>query len=359
MSLMDKLKKNSTIRDTSILTESKFFQTKDLIQTSVPALNVALSGKLDGGLTPGLTVFAGPSKHFKTAFSLLLAKSYLDKYDDAIVLFYDSEFGTPQAYFDTFNIDTSRVIHTPITDIEQLKHDVMSQMNGIERGDHVIVVVDSVGNLASKKEVDDALDGKSVADMSRAKQMKSLFRMVTPHLTIKDIPMVVVNHTYQTMEMFSKAVVSGGTGIYYSADNIYIIGRQQEKTGTDLTGYNFIINVEKSRFVREKSKIPVEVSFEGGISKWSGLLDMAMESGHVIKPSNGWYQRVDMSTGEAVEPKARKSDTYKKDFWLPILSDQTFIDWIAKRYTISSSDGIMREEITEEDIADVYEAIED
>ena len=359
MSLMDKLKKNSTIKDTSILTESKFFQTKDLIQTSVPALNVALSGRLDGGLTPGLTVFAGPSKHFKTAFSLLLAKSYLDKYEDAVVLFYDSEFGTPQAYFDTFAIDTSRVIHTPITDIEQLKHDVMSQMNGIERGDHVIVVVDSVGNLASKKEVEDALDGKSVADMTRAKQMKSLFRMVTPHLTIKDIPMVVVNHTYQTMEMFSKAVVSGGTGIYYSADNIYIIGRQQEKTGQDLTGYNFIINVEKSRFVREKSKIPVEVSFEGGISKWSGLLDMAIESGHVIKPSNGWYQRVDMSTGEAVEPKARKTDTYKKDFWLPILSDQTFMDWISKRYTISSSDGIMREEITEEDIADVYEAIED
>jgi RecA/RadA recombinase len=359
MSLMDKLKKNSTIKDTAILTESKFFQTKDLIQTSVPALNVALSGRLDGGLTPGLTVFAGPSKHFKTAFSLLLAKSYLDKYDDAVVLFYDSEFGTPQAYFDTFAIDTSRVIHTPITDIEQLKHDVMSQMNGIERGDHVIVVVDSVGNLASKKEVEDALDGKSVADMTRAKQMKSLFRMVTPHLTIKDIPMVVVNHTYQTMEMFSKAVVSGGTGIYYSADNIYIIGRQQEKTGQDLTGYNFIINVEKSRFVREKSKIPVEVSFEGGISKWSGLLDMAIESGHVIKPSNGWYQRVDMSTGEAVEPKARKIDTQKKDFWLPILSDQTFMDWISKRYTISSSDGIMREEITEEDIADVYEAIED
>lgn len=359
MSLMERLKKNSTIKDTAILTESKFFTTKDLIQTSVPALNVALSGRLDGGLTPGLTVFAGPSKHFKTAFSLLLAKSYLDKYDDAVVLFYDSEFGTPQAYFDTFAIDTSRVIHTPITDIEQLKHDVMSQMNGIERGDHVIVIVDSVGNLASKKEVEDALDGKSVADMTRAKQMKSLFRMVTPHLTIKDIPMVVVNHTYQTMEMFSKAVVSGGTGIYYSADNIYIIGRQQEKTGQDLTGYNFIINVEKSRFVREKSKIPVEVSFEGGISKWSGLLDMAMESGHVIKPSNGWYQRVDMSTGEAVEPKARKTDTYKKDFWLPILSDQTFIDWISKRYTISSSDGIMKEEITEEDIADVYEAIED
>ena len=80
MSLMEKLQKNTTIKDTSLLSESKFFNAKDMIQTPVPMLNVALSGRLDGGLTPGLTVFAGPSKHFKTAFALLLAKSYMEKY---------------------------------------------------------------------------------------------------------------------------------------------------------------------------------------------------------------------------------------------------------------------------------------
>lgn len=282
--LLSKLQKNSTIKDTAILQESKFFNAKDLIQTPVPMINVALSGRLDGGLAPGLTVFAGPSKHFKTAFALMLAKSYMDKYEDAVVLFYDSEFGSPQSYFDSFGIDTSRVLHTPITDIEQLKHDSMAQLANIERGDHVIVIVDSVGNLASKKEVEDALEGKSVADMTRAKQLKSLFRMVTPHLTIKDIPMIVVNHTYKEVGLFPKDVVSGGTGIYYSADNIYIIGRQQEKEGQELVGYNFIINVEKSRYVREKSRIPVEVSFEGGISKWSGLLDVAQAGGFVVKP---------------------------------------------------------------------------
>ena len=85
----------------------------------------------------------------------------------------------------------------------------MAQMNNIERGDHIIVLVDSVGNLASKKEVEDALEGKSVADMTRAKQMKSLFRMITPHLTIKDIPMVVVNHTYKEIGLFPKDIVSG------------------------------------------------------------------------------------------------------------------------------------------------------
>ena len=129
MSLINKLRKNSTIRETEVLTDSKFFTAKDMIQTPVPMINVALSGRLDGGLTPGLTVFAGPSKHFKTAFAMLLAKSYLEKYEDAAILFYDSEFGAPAGYFQSFGIDTDRVIHTPITDIEQLKHDMMSQIS--------------------------------------------------------------------------------------------------------------------------------------------------------------------------------------------------------------------------------------
>ena len=210
MSLLLKLKKNSTIQESDVLAESKFFNKKDMIPTPVPMINVALSGSLDGGLTPGLTMWAGPSKHFKTAFSLLMAKSYMDKYPESVLLFYDSEFGTPKSYFESFNIDMERVLHTPITDIEKLKFDIMQQINEITRDDRVIVIIDSIGNLASKKEVEDTLDGKSVADMSRAKQIKSLFRMVTPHLTMKDIPMIVVNHTYKEMSLFPKDIVSGG-----------------------------------------------------------------------------------------------------------------------------------------------------
>jgi len=354
MSLLEKLKKNSTIKETEVLNKSKFFAKKDMIQTSVPMMNVALSGSLEGGLTPGLTVFAGPSKHFKTAFSLLLAKAYTDKYEDAVVLFYDSEFGSPQAYFDNFGIDTGRILHTPITDIEQLKFDIMSQVNSVERNDHVIIIVDSVGNLASKKEVDDALEGKSVADMTRAKQMKSLFRMVTPHLTIKDIPMVVVNHTYAEIGLFPKQIVSGGTGIYYSADNIFIIGRQQEKDGTEVVGYNFIVNVEKSRFVREKSKIPVEVTFEGGISKWSGLLDVALEGGFVIKPSNGWYSRVNKESGEVEDKKFRIKDTYTKEFWLSILTSASFREYIESKYRMAGGEMLGRS-FDEDDLAEEFD----
>ena len=343
MSILDKIKKNSSIKDSAILAKSKFFTDKDMIPTAVPAINIALSGKLDGGLTPGLTMWAGPSKHFKTAFSLLMAKSYLDKYPDAALLFYDSEFGTPQSYFDSFGIDTERVLHTPLTDIEQLKFDVMQQLTQLERGEHLIIVIDSIGNLASKKEVEDALEGKSVADMSRAKQVKSLFRMVTPHLSLKDIPMIVVNHTYKEIGMFPKDIVGGGTGSYYSADNIFIIGRQQEKEGTEIVGYNFIINVEKSRYVKEKSKIPVSVSFDGGISRWSGLLDIALESGHVIKPSNGWYSKVDVSSGEVEDKKYREKDTHSKEFWLSVLKQKSFQEFVENKYRVAASE-IMQSE---------------
>ena len=298
MSIMDKLKKNSKIKTTEILSDSKFFNEKDMTPTDVPMINVALSGSVDGGLAPGLTVLAGPSKHFKTSFALLMAGAYLKANPDAVMLFYDSEFGSPQSYFEQFGIDTNRILHTPIANVEELKFDMISQLEEIERSDKVIIVIDSIGNLASKKELDDALSEKSVADMSRAKALKGLFRMATPYLTMKNIPLLAVNHTYKEIGLFPKDVVGGGTGIYYSADNIWILGRQQDKKGTEIQGYHFVINVEKSRYVKEKSKIPITVSWDGGVRSYSGLLDVALAGGYVVKPSNGWYATANNEDGE-------------------------------------------------------------
>src|SRR5210317_299115 len=337
MSILDKLKKNSRVNFTSVLSESEFFTEKEFTRTDVPMVNVALSGDVDGGLAPGLTVLAGPSKHFKTSFGLIMASAYLKKYKDAVLLFYDSEFGSPQAYFKQYDIDTARVLHTPIKHVEELKFDLIAQLEALDRGDKVVVVIDSVGNLASKKELEDAINEKSVADMSRAKALKGLFRMTTPYLNMKDIPLIAVNHTYMEIGLFPKAVVSGGTGIYYSADNIWILGRQQDKQGTEIKGYHFVINVEKSRYVKEKSKIPISVSWDGGVQHWSGLLDVALSGNYVSKPSAGWYCRVDKSTGELVEPKVREKDTLNEEFWKPIIEETDFKQYLINKYSILNS----------------------
>lgn len=272
-----------------------------------------------------------------TCYSLLCAKAYMDKYDDAVLLFYDSEMGASKKYFESFDIDMDRVLHLPITDIEELKFDVMSQLENIKRGDHVIIVVDSVGNLASRKEVEDALEEKSVADMTRAKQMKSLIRMITPHLNLKNIPMIMIAHTYKEMSLFPKDIISGGTGLIYGCDCAIVLSRSQEKKGTELLGYNFNLNIYKSRFVREKSRIPMTVLFDGGINKWSGLLEMALAAGFVVKPSNGWYQKVDQETGELIGNKVRLADTNTAEFWDSIVNDPKFEEWVEKTFMVANS----------------------
>lgn len=355
-SLLERMMKAGSIKTTT-LEDSILFNKKDNIPTEVPIINLALSGKLKGGLLSGLTFLAGPSKHFKSLLGLVLVKAYMKKYPDAICIFYDSEFGITPDYIKANGIDASRVIHVPIEHLEHLKFDISKRLDEIQRGDKVIIFIDSVGNLASKKEVEDALDGKSVADMTRARVMKSLWRIVTPHLTTKDIPCIAVNHTYQTMEMFSKAVMSGGTGGMYSAMQVFIIGKAQEKDGSDLAGYKFTINIEKSRMVKEKSKFPFVVKFEGGINKWSGLLDLALESKHVIKPKNGWYQKVDGETGEVFDKSYREKDTNTAEFWEPILESPSFNEFVEKKFLVSS--GSLVAETIEDDVEDVYDSIED
>jgi len=333
MSLTERLLKNSSLKGRgSILSESKTIVAKELCSTNIPMLNVALSGKLDGGFGSGLTVLAGPSRHFKSGIGLVMVASYLKKYPDAACLFYDSEFGTTTDYFENFGVDSSRVIHIPVMDIEELKFDMIKQLDELTADDKVIIFIDSVGNLASKKELEDAKDGKSVADMTRAKSLKALWRMVTPYFNLKDIPCIAISHTYDTQEMFSKKVISGGTGIMYNANTAFIFGKRQNKNGTELIGNNFVINVEKSRFVREKSKIDLNVTFENGIDKWTGLLEVALETGHVVKPSNGFYMRAHIKDDKKVREKA----THCAEFWMPVFQDTDFPDAVAKKFSLSN-----------------------
>lgn len=340
MTLMEKMMKAGAKNLTAAqLSTSKFFNQKDPIVTDLPILNVAFSGRLDGGLVSGLTVLAGPSKSFKTMLGLYCLKAYLDKYKDGIAILYDSEFGITPEYIESFGIDTSRILHVPIPNIEDLKFDIMNRLDEIGKGDNVFILIDSIGNLASKKEVEDALNEKSVADMTRAKQLKSLFRMVTPIFTMKNIPCVAINHVYSEQGLYPKDVVSGGTGVMYSANTVFIIKKRQVKDGTDLSGWEFVINIEKSRFVREKAKLVFTVLYGTGIKKWSSLFDLAIESGHIRKASTqGWYNLVDLETGEILEPKRRAKDIDEDDaFFTALVKNTDFNDYVMNKYQLTGT----------------------
>lgn len=349
MSLRDRILKTTTVKEAATLAESEFFRPKDYIRTQVPMINVALQGDPDGGLVPGVLMIAGPSKHFKTGFALLMIKSFLDKHAEGVIIFLDSEFGSPQSYFTAYGIDLERVIHVPITDIEQAKQELVTQLQMLTKHDRVMIVMDSIGNLASVKEINDALAGETKADFTRAKELKSLFRMITPHLTIKGITLVAINHSYKTIEMYSKDQVGGGTGAIYGANDIWIISRAQEKNDATklIEGWHFTIKIEKSRFVREGSKIPISVTYAEGILKYSGLFDQAVEFGFLV-PATG-KGRAHHWVLDGQDPET--ADCWKQDvldnndgFWKLVLANPDFKARLRDKYQLPSGQNMIAEE---------------
>ncbi|AXF53331.1 recombination and repair protein [Escherichia virus KFS-EC] len=354
MSVLEKLKKNSTLKTTAVLSKSSFFNEKTNTRTKNPMLNIAFSGDLKKGFQSGLIFFAGPSKHFKSNMGLTCVSAYMKQNPDAACLFFDSEFGITSAYLSSMGVDPDRVVHVPIKNIEELKFEIMNQLEQITREDKVIIFIDSIGNLASKKEVEDAINEKSAQDMTRAKALKGLFRMITPYLTMNDIPCIAINHVYSSMDLYPKDIMGGGTGGVYSSNEIFIIGRRQQKEGTEVTGYDFILKAEKSRTVREGSKFPISVTFSGGIDPYSGLLDLAVELGWVVKPSNGWYSRAILNeeTGEmeVEDRKVRAKDTDSVEFWKPLLTNEHFQKAINDHYQLGQ---IISDEAVDKEIEDM------
>ena len=155
--------------------------------------------------------------------------------------------------------------------------------------------------------------------------------------------------------VLENGVVTHNTAVMYSANQAFIISKAQEKVDGDVIGWNFTINVEKSRFVKEKSKLTFLVTYDNGISKYSGLIDLALESGHVIKPKNGWYAKIDVKTGELIEKNYRLKDTQNDEFWNDILHDQKFKDFVSHKFKVSTTSlsGDI-DELSDEDISEVF-----
>ena len=338
--LQNRLFKTITVDYADVLERSEVFNQVDRIRTSIPMLNVALSGKIGGGLTAGVSLIAGPSRHFKSAFALICAAAYLNAYPDAVLVFFDSEFGSPIKYFTSVGIDTKRVIHVPVTTLESLRTEVTNIINETKRGDHVIFVADSIGNLASNKESKDAADGKEAADFTRAKVIKSMFRIITPQLKLKNIPFIAIMHIYETMEMYAKKIISGGTGALLAADTAFIIGKQAEREDKEVVGYDFIINIDKSRFVKEKTKIPITVSFAGGIMKWSGFFDLAVTGKFLTRSGKSYYSTL---AGENSQMYSRKELENNGEFWKKFLTETAFAEWIEAQYALPEGSLITEE----------------
>jgi len=270
---------------------------ESFIDTGSYVFNALVSGSLFGGIPSNkITALAGDSGTGKTFFCLSVVRHFLDTDPNAGVIYFETESAISKKMIESRNIDSKRLVIFPIDTIEEFRTQAVRIIDKYmeqpkEERKPLMFVLDSLGMLATNKEVEDASNDKNVRDMTKAQLVKSVFRILTLKLGKANIPMLVTNHTYDVVGSYVPTKeMGGGSGLKYSASTIVYLSKKKEKDGTDLVGNIIKCEAKKSRLTREGSKIETRLFFdERGLEQYYGLLELGERAG-IWKNSAGRYE---------------------------------------------------------------------
>jgi len=299
------------IDNTSLLADggnsSEFSGTVD---TGSYILNAAISGSLYGGVPNSkITAFAGESATGKTFFVLGVLKQFLEDNKDGGVIYFDTEAAVTKQMMEDRGIDTKRVVISEPSSIEEFRTNATRILSTyIDQGKDappMMMVLDSLGMLSSNKELADTEAGSDKRDMTKAQLLRGTFRVLSLKLAKANVPLLVTNHVYDVVGAYIPTKeISGGSGLKYAASSIAMLGKKKDKDGTDVIGNIIKVTMHKSRFTKEQKKVEVKLSYDSGLDRYYGLLDLA-EKYDIIKKVSTRYELPD---GRKVFGKAINSN---------------------------------------------------
>jgi RecA/RadA recombinase len=270
------------------------------VDTGVYALNALLSGSLYGGMPANkIMALAGESATGKTFFALSIVKTFLEANPDGVCMYFDSEAAVTSDMFRTRNIDTRRVAVIGVATVEEFRNQAVKVVDNylkMPAGERkpMIMILDSLGMLSSSKEMNDTAEGKDTRDMTRAQVTKATFRVLTLKLGKAGIPLIMTNHTYETMSMFPQKVMGGGTGLRYAASTVLFLSKRKEKIDNEVVGNVIHCKLDKGRFTKENMMVDVLLRYDTGLNKYYGLLPIAEKHG-IFKKVSTRYEMPDGS----------------------------------------------------------------
>ena len=269
----------------------------NFINTGSYIFNALLSGSIYGGLPANkITAIAGESATGKTFFVMGMVKSFLDANPDAGVLYFESESAITKQMVIDRGIDPNRMVIIPVTTVQEFRTQAIKVLDSyLERSEKkpMMMCLDSLGMLSTTKEVEDTADGKETRDMTRAQVLKAAFRVLTLKLGRAGVPMVVTNHTYDSVgSLFPTKEMGGGSGLKYAASSIVFLSKKKDKDGSAVVGNIIHCKNHKSRLTIENKMVDVRLNYEKGLDKYYGLLDLA-EKYNVFKKVSTRYELPD------------------------------------------------------------------
>ena len=270
----------------SLVSEGSTGDVDSFIDTGSYIFNALLGGSIHRGLPSNkITALAGESATGKTFFVLGLCKNFLDKNPEGSVIFFESESAITKEIIEDRDIDSSRMVVMPVTTVQEFRHQTIQVLdkyisqNKSERKP-ILLILDSLGMLSTTKEMEDTQAGKETRDMTRAQIVKAAFRVLTLKLAKAKVPLVITNHTYDVVgSMFPQKEMGGGSGLKYAASSIIYLSRRKEKDGTEIIGNIIHCKNYKSRLTKENKVVDVRLTYDKGLDRYYGLLDLALKYG--------------------------------------------------------------------------------
>ena len=334
---------NTSIADDG-LSSSQF---TGCIDTGSYILNAALSGSLYGGVPNNkITAFAGESATGKTFFVLGVVKRFLDDNPTGAVFYFDTEAAVTKEMMSTRGIDTKRVIISEPETIQKFRHTVLQIVDNYAKSSSdrppMMMVLDSLGQLSSTKELEDTTAGSETRDMTKAATLKATFRVLNLKLAKINVPMLITNHVYDVVGSYIPTKeMAGGSGLKYSASSICFLTKKKEKDGTEVIGNIIKVKLAKSRFTKENKQVEVKLTYDKGLDRFYGLLDLAEKHNIIKKVAN----RYELPNGNKVYGKLINNDPEKY-----------FTDEIMKQLEVAASEEFLygdyiREESTEDQVS--------
>ena len=254
------------------------------IDTGSYVFNALLGGSIYNGIPANkITALAGESATGKTFFVLGICKHFLDKNPDGGVIFFESESAVTKELIEDRKIDSKRMVIMPVTTVQEFRHQaitVLDKYNSQDPSDRkpLLMILDSLGMLSTTKEMEDTAEGKETRDMTRAQIVKAVFRVLTLKLGKAKVPLIITNHTYDVVgSMFPKKEMGGGSGLKYASSSIVYLSRRKEKDGTEIIGNIIHCKNYKSRLTRENALVDVRLTYDKGLDRYYGLLDLALK----------------------------------------------------------------------------------
>ncbi len=259
---------------------------ENFIDTGSYIFNALLSGSLNGGLPSNkITALAGESATGKTYFLMGIVKNFLDANPNAGVIYFESESAVTKQMVIDRGIDPNRMVHVPVTTVQEFRTQSLKVLDSYllqheSERKPLFLCLDSLGMLSTTKEVEDTAEGKETRDMTRAQVLKAAFRVLTLKLGRAKVPMVVTNHTYDVVgSMFPTKEMGGGSGLKYAASSIVYLSKKKEKDGTEVIGSIIHCKNHKSRLTVENKMVDVRLTYDKGLDRHYGLLDLALKHG--------------------------------------------------------------------------------